>query len=304
MDKSRLIISSSTKIARPAASFVLSLVATGLGQMYNGEIAKALALSFMRILPLIILPIAMNLKYSKSYMLVTISMVLLSAGIGIYSPFAAFMRAKRRTRIMRPYNNFFYYAIYGIIIGSCIYAAIAMLFISFRIIVIKDNSCSPIISQDDIALVRLYSPHEYRRGECILYGNNSTARIIGLNGDRISYSRSSITVNGVPLEKKRITDKKIEEFANSRRGSILAETIGNIDYPIIFEEIEKPGPDQTITVKDNYLAIAADNRISEDFIHNIKAINVIGRIEGIIYSPDRKLMLLSPFLEGLNKEMK
>jgi signal peptidase I len=280
------VISTQTIKARsPSAAFLLSLICTGLGQAYNGDMAKGAAFAFMRSLSLALIPVAILSKETESSIHIFIALVLVCVLVSLASPFESLIRAMRKKKLpLKPYNSPLWYALFvsaNIILTA---AAVALLAAFYSIAGISHAHEGPLLKQGDRVLIKLYAPGGYARGDLVMLDDGSAARVVALAGDTVRYTGNIFYINGKALPMGILSDQAIRRFTPDT-GDVVSETNGGEKYPVRFRRSASITLDDlTSPVPGDRLLVARDRRLGKNFARIVPASAAWGRIEGIICS--------------------
>jgi hypothetical protein len=280
----KIIQTQKTKARNPRVSFVLSLIFTGMGQMYNGDLVRGAAFCLLRTIPLLALPAWVITRKPAASITVFICFMLIVLAITIASPLEALMSARRNPELpLRVYNSNLYYSFFAL--AQIILTVVAVLILAsfFSIERVKDGTAGPLLKQDDIILIDCYMPRGPRRGELVMMAGGAVGRVVALGGDTVRYNNNVFFVNGTPLSMGYLADKIIARFSPDRE-DVISESNDGRRYPVRF----KQSPDITLHVdgpiRKGTVLVATDTRLEKDFARVAPAESIRGRVEGILFS--------------------
>jgi signal peptidase I len=191
-------------IKKGLAAFLLSILTPGLGQIYNGQLRKAV-IGFAGLLGLSLVSAAVGLTHSFggliAYVILALSIYLFLIGEGIFT-------AVRQVRVdRRPVHNWRSYAVGVSLLLINVLAVrgnVPEKIPGFRAYRIPAESMLPTLTSEDriLADTRYYRSHTPRRGDLIIfkfpYQDHPPyiKRVIGVPGDRIKIVDQQVYLNG------------------------------------------------------------------------------------------------------------
>jgi signal peptidase I len=251
---------------------ILSLAATGLGQIYCGRVVRGLVmfLGSMLFAPVIV---AAALLPPATIVLVGLIFALLAVlGVYVYAVVDAFRLARRGRDHFQPmdYNRPLVYALF-VLVGLT-YAAGGLYFIRsnvFEAFKIPTASEAPTLLPGDRILVNktTYQRRFLRRGDEVVFrvpsepGLHWAKRVIGLPGDTVEVKDSEVFVNGQKLPRAPVPRASLGAAAQEIKGEVFEETNSSRLYRILFAADTKPLPDYPqAKVPDGACFVLGDNR--------------------------------------------
>jgi signal peptidase I len=277
----------------PGIAFLLSLVCTGLGQVYNGDMVKGIVFGLLRCMPLFLIPLAVLKEMSVSYINTFMVMIFICLTIIIAAPCEALWRARRsREMPQKAYNSITGYGIFVLINAFITALSIVLLISFFSIERVLDKNPGPMIDSGDYVLVKRFASSGYARGDLVLYEHGSVARIIALEGDSVRYAGNIFYINGRALILGYLADRVIQRFASDWE-DIISESSDGKRYPIVFKTSAAIYLQHLdAKVKKKHILVASDRRIEKNFARSVPVDRVQGRVEGIFFSSNiRKIMM-------------
>ncbi len=296
--KNKILTSTRTDRRRPALSFLLSLLVTGLGQAYNGELARGAAFLALRCIIILIPSISILTGERRSYLVIftvmlafTLLLSLLSAAEGAW-----FAAGEGRIRLRR-YNSLFGYILYtagaAALTGFALMVAVS--FFSTRTITAENPG--PVLKQGDTVLTARLNPGSYRPGDLVIH-DGEVGRIIAEGGDTAEYRDSNFWVNGRALPLTVFNDRQMERLGLPVNADVLGERIDDIRYPVTAPE-ETGRMYLRFRVPEGSYLVARDDRSSRDFAETTDKNRIAGRIEGVIWSSFLSRILLKPCIRNI-----
>jgi signal peptidase I len=256
----------------PLVAVLLSLSATGLGQIYCGRIVRGL---IMFLGSLLFAPViaAAALAPPATVVLVGLIVALVGVlGVYVYAVVDAFRLARRGRDHFQPmdYNRPLVYALF-VVVGLT-YAAGGLYFIRrnvFEAFKIPTASDAPTLLPGDRVLVNktTYQRRFVRRGDEVVFrvssepGRHWAKRVIALPGDTVEVKDNEVFVNGQKLPREPVPRASLGAAAQEIRGELFEETNSSRRYRILFSADTKPLPDYPqAKVPDGACFVLGDNR--------------------------------------------
>ena len=255
----------------PLAAVILSLAATGLGQIYCGRIVRGLVMFLGSLLfaPVIV---AAALLPPATVVLVGLIFALLAVlGVYVYAVVDAFRLARRRDHFQpMDYNHPLVYALF-ILVGLT-YSAGGVYFIRssvFEAFAVPTASDAPTLLPGDRVLVNktTYQNRFVRRGDEVVFRVSSepgliwAKRVIALPGDTVEVKDNEVFVNGQLLPREPAPRASLGAAAQVVKGELFEETNAGRRYRILFATDTKPLPDYPkAKVPDGMCFVLGDNR--------------------------------------------
>lgn len=192
---------------RPLLAVLLSLLADGLGQLYNGELIKGMALALAGWLLL-----WLRISYLMSSFLRLILLVLLSLAYKAYLCADAFAVAKKlqvdTTRAKSPVV--WRMGAAALIVGVVLWTSsdsFVRKYLAFHAFRVPSASMCPTICEGDrfIADMRAFHRNSPQKGDVVIFLFDSEEtlhikRVAAVGGDEVSQSHGGLIVNGAPLQ--------------------------------------------------------------------------------------------------------
>jgi signal peptidase I len=229
---------------------LLSLAATGLGQIYCGRIVRGLV---MFLGSLLFAPAILAAAFAPPASVVLVGLIVaLAAVLGVYvfAVVDAFCLARRSGDYQpKDYNHPLIYALF-LVVGLTYPAAGLYLIRSsvFEAFEIPTASETPTLLPGDRVLVNktTYQRRFVRRGDVVVFrvasepGRNWVKRVIGLPGDTVEVKDNQVVVNGKPLAREPLPRASLGAAAPIVQGELFEETNAGRRYRILFAADSKP----------------------------------------------------------------
>lgn len=256
---------------QPWVAVVLSLLATGLGHVYCGRIARGLVLFLIVLAFAPVIVLASRLPPSTA-VLVGLMVALLAVIGGMLFAVVDAYRVCRRVRDEfepREYNRGVVYALFIFVgvsypLGIVQYVRASV----FEAFLIPTASEVPNILPGDRVLVRKMGPSERfpRRGDTVIVAipdrqQNWIKRVIALPGDTVAVRNNEVIINGKRLEHDRVPAASLPAIRPHLAGEVVAESNAGARYLIMLGGGDERAADfAEKTVPDGHCFLLGDNR--------------------------------------------
>lgn len=256
----------------PLVAVILSLAATGLGQIYCGRLARGLVM-FLGSLLFAPAVVAAALLPPATVVLAGLILALLTVlGVYAFAVVDAFRLARRGPDPFQPgdYNRPLVYALF-VLVGLT-YAAGGLYFLRssvFEAFRIPTASQVPTLLADDRFLVNktTYQWRFVERGEQVVFRVSSepglkwVSRVIALPGDTVEVKGNEVFVNGHKLPREPVPRASLGAAAQEFKGEVFEETNSSRRYRILFAADTKALPDYPqAKVPEGACFVLGDNR--------------------------------------------
>ena len=285
----------------PWVALVLSFLASGVGHIYCGRVAKGLVLYSTRFfLPLLCI-IAAFIPPSNG---VFFGLIMLPAAATVlifcYSAIDAFMIARQAApdHELKQFNKA---KLYWSLVAGQLAFLIALTWAGREFVYegfyIPTSPMCPNILAGDRILVNKRSQHDGypQRGDVVVFHSsppqpprNWVQRVIGVAGDQIVIKGHDIEVNGKKLEHERAPTETTSRQPGQVEGEVYYESHAGRRYRVLLgdDPSESDSEEINITVPDHSIFVLGDNRDhSRDSRHigSIQIDDVIGSVDYIFY---------------------
>lgn len=307
-----IIISENGLFRKPRTAFLLSFFFTGLGQVYNGDMARGAVFFLLRIISIIIPAIVAVTRNNESYIYVFAGAICCNIIIWILSSLEARYTAVRTGAYnLKIYNTAAVYFMLALM--NFIIMIISLIFLSFFLSVemVRTDDMKPAFSHGELILVNKYSYYNSDIGDAVVYSENGSdkiGRIIASGGETFAYADSRVYVNDSVLNLGILNAGDMDHLGLDNAGELFYETNGNRRYPVrvVVENNFEAGvkPRKTAgriivsgRVKKGMLLLSSDNRGSGAPFKTVPLPDITGRVEGIIFSFKLSRLLLQPYID-------
>jgi len=283
---------------KPSLALVMSVILTGLGQLYNGQLNRGifLFLAFVFVTLPFVAFVALISPPAWLFPLLVLSLIA-TLGIYVYSILDAW-KVARHLSDYKPYpwqQPAIYVSIilfaYISVIGNATQYVRGQLVEAFRI---PSDSMTPNVLRGDFIFADKRvncqgCKRQIRRGDIAIFvfPNNRTRlyikRIIGLPGDKIRIQSREIFINGKSL---RISGKELTSAKTNTEENTFYEQGDKSDYTVLWDR-ETAVANFEITVPSGEVFVLGDNRgessDSRDF-GTVPLMDVVGLARQIWFS--------------------
>lgn len=201
-------------------AFLFSLILSGLGQVYNGQIKKAI---IFFCLPLLI-PFLYGVIRGTTFFYGLLSMLIILVSLKIYIIIDGIKNAKRqKSYILKPYNTWYHYLIIGTAMIAVTWAYDYRSVLGTQTFTIPSPSNNPTFQIGDcvVADMRAYKYSEPDYGDIVVFQRPDdviyTFRVVGRPNDTLELNDNIVTVNGKPgkvtfIKEKNLANIAVKEF--------------------------------------------------------------------------------------------
>lgn len=285
----------------PWVALVLSFLASGVGHIYCGRIARGFVLYSTRLLLPLLCVIAAFVPPSNG---VFFGLILLPAAatllIFVYSAIDAFVIAKQAAPDyeLQRYNKA---RLYWFLVAAQLAFLITLTWVGRECIyegfyIPTRSMCPNILAGDRILVNKRTLRDGYpQRGDVVVFRTSPplpprkwVQRVIGVAGDQIVINGHDIKVNGKKLEHELAPTENVSQQQRQMDGGTYYESHAGRRYRLLLaDDADKSNVDEiNITVPDHSIFVLGDNRDrSRDSRHigSIRVEDVIGHVDYIYY---------------------
>jgi len=192
---------------KPIVAAILSSLAPGVGQLYNGKIIKGIIfLLSLILLPIIMFRIGLHHSFYGLVIILLIFMFFLLFIIGE----AFFTARKKKEFILKPYNKWYIYLIIILLLNSIVLVPTNFLtnkVLGFSAYKMPTGSMEPTLRIGDFlaADLKYFKKNKLQRGDLVLLQSPNNPdkifikRIIALEGEKIEIKSKQVYINDAPL---------------------------------------------------------------------------------------------------------
>ena len=286
MGMAKIIIYTDNSYPRkPAVAFLFSFLIPGLGQVYNGDLMRGIAVALIRTLPLFLLAAVSIDSTSRSciraFFLMSAAYIMLTFASALEACIVACIRKELPKRF---FNRARWYVLFAIvsILFTCI--ALLMVFANLAFERVRTDRAAPLLKGGDIVLVRRFLPSGIKGGELAWFDEGRAARVIAREGDLVSYVGNVWLVNRSPLSLGYLKNEDVSRY-DAGAEEVLSESTEGRRYPIRFKYSPLLIPKGMVSpIPKGSLLVADDTRTIPGFSRVVPADSIKGRVEGIVYS--------------------
>lgn len=265
-------------------AFIFSLVTPGLGQIYNGQVRKAITFFSL----LLLFPLFFGLIRGTTCFYGLVSFYVIDTTLRIYIVFDSIVNAIRQKEYRRkPYNTWYHYLLIAIVIFVVLIFYNVNKMLGTQKINILTVANYPTLQVGDrfVADMRAYDNNQPDYGDIVVFtdpdGDTCIFRIVGLPNDNVEIVDNIISVNSIPSKAifiKEFTDEGVpilefeEELPNGRKHLIF-----KLKYPY---DSTKSNIQSIVVPPDSYYLLGdnRDNAADSRYIGFINKKDIKGRI--------------------------
>ena len=255
----------------PLIAVILSLAATGLGQIYCGRIVRGLVMFLGSLLFAPAIVLAALLPPATIVLIGLILALLTVLGVYVFAVVDAFRLARRSSELFQSmdYNHPLVYILF-ILVGLT-YSSGGLYFIRsnvFEAFAIPMSSEIPTLFPGERFLVNktTYQRRFVRRGDQVVFrvpseGVKWAKRVIALPGDTVEVKDNEVFVNGQKLPREPVPLASLGAAAQQVKGELFEETSAGRRYLVLFAAGTKPLADYPqAKVPEGACFVLGDNR--------------------------------------------
>lgn len=274
----------------PFIAFIISLFVPGLGQLYNGKLAKALTLLAITLLIPILFSYFGNNKTFSGYLLFGLTLIVFR----LYIVIDATISAKRlKLYQTKKENKWYSYTIFIILFILILNNYDLYKIIGVETFTIPSTGNSPSLIQGDYVVADLdsYKNKKPKAGDLVVFiGNDGmkyTYRIIGEPKDTIEMKNNILFVNNIMLKKIKYGESS---FDNMKVKLYDEKTTSGYEYSICnffepYPHIER-NLDKFEVPENNYFVLGdnRDNAADSRVIGFVQKENIKGKIIFVLWN--------------------
>jgi len=289
----QIIMSGRERILKPYLSFIMSFLVTGMGEIYSGFTQRGVTLALLRGASALAIPFYSMTNVKSSHLTEIFFSLLFFISVTLFSPFNAFFLSYRKKKIVVLKFHSAKFIVLFMICSTVFTLTSAAVFFSFFSIIRVNHSYPPIIENGDIAVIKKIGNSIYKKGELIVLKdeNFSFTRIIALPGEDVAYSKGRFSNQGSELFQSIFTEDELKQFSLTDF-DVISEINDGLKYPVIQK---KDKYSMEITLKNDEYFAAPDDRNNITGFVTVKNENIYGRMEGLLFSYKRMIILIKPF---------
>ncbi len=287
----KIILSGTEKDSRPFISFIMSLAFTGMGEAYSGHPMRGIIFALLRVLSCLAVPFQSMINTESPLLSGVFISIILFILITLISPlYSLYLSLKNKKIILSGFNTTGFYCAYMILSIIITVFSISVFTGTFSILKIQ-KTYSPFIERGDIILIKKIGNQTYKKGDLVIRNDSpEIIRIIGVPGEKVTYNKGRFSIDNTELNLSIFNDMDLKSFSLTEY-NVIAESNSRYSYPVI----QNPGKLRfTILLKDNQYYAAPDDRNETESFQIIIPEKILGRAEGILFSPKRSDFLIKP----------
>ena len=182
---------------------LLSLIGPGLGQIYNGQIKKAVLLYSSALLVLFLIPLYVLLNYISITLIISSLIVIITYYVGVIADAILVAKKVNATYTLKKFNKWYVYILVFLVINvisSCIFFYIRHSYI--QALSFPSSSMEPTILEGDHVLIdKRFSARHAQLGDLIifLYPDDEAKyflkRVVAVAGDKVEIRDKKLFIN-------------------------------------------------------------------------------------------------------------
>lgn len=269
----------------------LSLITPGLGQLYSGDLASALGITFAWLL------LSAGIKYFVSFSFTHMSVGIVAAiALSLLTVIHAARVAKqRKTAPLRRFQRVWAYILFTLIVNVVISGLEPVTKRSETFKLPASSMYPNVIAGDHIMVDRMaYKHSDPKRGDIIVFRYPKDEsfyyikRVVGIPGDTVTVTGPKVTVTGTQIAYSPLPDHELARFRtletdvnlrNADASSYLKETLDTASYVIIYKNDSSTASESFTVPADSYFVLGDNRDFSNDsrFFGFVPRENVIGK---------------------------
>lgn len=294
---SNTLIKSESFVKRNAKlSFFLSLICSGFGQLYNGDLSKSIGITFLQAFLFLIYPIVLILTDDTKYVFLLLILIILSVFIFLYSVLNALFTAKHNPQIIpKWYNSKLFYFIFFITNRSLVALSVIVFFSFISFEKLTTDEMYPTLLKDEVVLISNVDVSKIKVSDIILLNKNNKNniyRVVATDLNKIvSYKKNKLTIDNQELQWGVLTEKQLISIGLANDENIFTEK--NLDkFYLVTSNQQKNQLDESLNFRilSDHFVLISDNRKNSKPTQE-KLPKVIKRVEGIIFSKNYKRLI-------------
>ncbi len=288
---------------RPLVAGALSLLVPGLGQLYNGEPAKAVVFALLRALPGLVAAAAAVSDNAPSHLRVWSLAVGGCVAVWLAAPAeAAWASLRRRDFTPGAVNRAAVYVLAGALGTALFVGSIAALGSVLALERAGTDDMRPTIDRTSLLLVRRRAA--VSAGDVVLARAESgrfLARVIASDGRRVTVRDGRLSVGGFELPVGVYSAEELARAGLANRAELFFETNGMREYPILLPAHDRRRAgmrwEPVAGAPPNAITLAFDDRTRGRVCFMVPRDALVGRVEGIVRGPSLRRSLALPWAE-------
>ncbi|MBB4803068.1 signal peptidase I [Flavobacterium nitrogenifigens] len=283
-----------TNSRNPILVFFLSIFFSGFGQMYNGQLKKGivfLLISF--IYPILYGFTRIGVSFTGFF-----AIVIIDFAFRFYVIYDAVKNARKlKTYTLKPYNTWYYYAIYIVTTSVLFWYYDYNKIVGVQSYLIPSAGNEPTVKLGDrvVADLRAFNNTEPDYGDIVIFKKKDSLnpwiyRIVALPNDNVEIRHGSLIINGRKCKTRFIKETKSEEFDVYEHEEELPNGHKHKIYTFKTPFEEDKSAINKVTVPSNGYFLLGDNRDNA----------VDSRYIGVIYKDELMGKLVFSFLGKTN----
>ncbi len=200
------VVTLDIKKRNPLHAFLLSVIAPGVGQIYNGQLVKGILFFIIRF-SLIYLVALTGLQYTLNGLIFIIIVSFLFTVLILVD--ATVTAWNSNVIVLKKYQRWYYYALMIVVAVILSLTGSVTNTLGIKTVEVLGAAMEPSLQSNDKVVVDIKN-RSFSRGDIILFSENDKTyikRMVGLEGDKLEMSNGNLLVNNQIIEEDYILDQ-------------------------------------------------------------------------------------------------
>lgn len=280
---------------------ILSLLCPGLGQLQNGEGAKGLVLTMSFLLAVLLVPLYCVVYGDSVSIKIILLIVFSSICFWIYGIIdAGIIAQKKPVAALKRYVSGLVCAVYASVTLAALAGALFALFACLSLMRIGADSMAPALVRGEWVLLNRYPGKGVRASDVMVYNSrkgDQIGRVIAVPGETVLKAGASFIINHQALTLGVFSPTDIDRYGLINSEELYFEVHGDSRYPIRASSsavAKRIRGTASKSLKEDQFLVAVDDRTDGEEGVIINRSDIIGRVEGIVFSPRLRRVFQNP----------
>ena len=296
-----IIFTSISSRRPPWVSSALSLLCPGLGQLHNCEGAKGLVLTMSFLLAMLLVPLYC-VVYGDSVSIKIILLMIFSSicfwAYGIID--AGIIAQKKQVAALKRYVSGPVYAVYASVSLAALAGTLFALTACLDLMRIGVDSMTPALLGGEWVLLNRYQGKGVRASDVMVYNSRKgyqIGRVIAVPGETVLKAGASFIINNQALTLGVFSPADIDRYGLTNSEDLYFEERDGSRYPIRASSSAVARRTRGMAwkrLKEDQILLAVDDRTGDEEGVVVTRSDIIGRVEGIVFSPRLRRVFQKP----------